>query len=147
MYVEPDEQRPGRQVFSAETSRQMRAMLRLVVTEGTGSKADAEGYRVGGKTGTAEKPRAGGYARKSLVTNFAGVFPMDDPRYVVVAMLDEPQGIPETYGFAGAGWTAAPVVGEVISRIGPILDVAPDAERDVDLSPLLAHVQDKDAGG
>ncbi|MBZ6378911.1 peptidoglycan glycosyltransferase [Pacificimonas flava] len=145
--VGADEMREGRRVFSQETSDRMRELLRLVVLEGTGSKADAEGYRVGGKTGTAEKPRAGGYARKSLVTNFAGVFPIDDPRYAVIVMLDEPQGIKETYGFAGAGWTAAPVVKEVVSRIAPILEVDPDPARDIDLSALLQHVHDRDAGG
>ena len=139
--VDADETPAGRRVFSQETSDRMRELLRLVVTKGTGSKANAEGYRVGGKTGTAEKPKAGGYARKSLVTNFAGFFPADDPRYVVVAMLDEPKGIKETWGFAGAGWTAAPVVGNVVTRIAPILGVDPSNEKDVDLGPLLAHVQ------
>lgn len=133
----------GRRVFSAETSVLMRKLLRLVVTHGTGGKADAPGFRVGGKTGTAEKAVGGGYARKSLVTNFAGVFPVDDPRYVVVAMLDEPKGIKETYGFATAGWNVAPVVGKVVARIGPVLGVMPDETRDVDLAPLLAHVREE----
>src|SRR3546814_6938446 len=81
----------------------MRSLMRLVVLDGTGRKADAPGYRVGGKTGTAEKARAGGYARNALVTTFAGAFPMDNLRYVVVAMLDEPKGTKDTYGFATAG--------------------------------------------
>lgn len=147
MKLGPDDTPPGRRVFSQDTSDTMRRMLRLVVTKGTGSKANADGYRVGGKTGTAEKPKNGGYARKSLVTNFAGVFPMDDPRYVVIAMLDEPKGTKDTYGFAGAGWTAAPVVGEVITRIAPILGVDPSTTEDVDLTPLLAQVQGEKAGG
>ena len=78
-------------MFSAETSYQMRALLRLVVTDGTGKKADAPGYRVGGKTGTAEKIVGGRYTGAAVVTTFAGVFPMDEPRYVVVAMLDDPK--------------------------------------------------------
>src|SRR3546814_13559909 len=94
----------GRRVFSEATSRQMRSLMRLVVLDGTGRKADAPGYRVGGKTGTAEKARAGGYARNALVTTFAGAFPMDNPRYVVVAMLDEPKGTKATLGFPTAGW-------------------------------------------
>src|SRR3546814_1708008 len=105
----------------------MRSLMRLVVLDGTGRKADAPGYRVGGKTGTAEKARAGGYARNALVTTFAGAFPMDNPRYVVVAMLDEPKGTKDTYGFATAGWNTAPVGSKVVSGIGPILGLVPNA--------------------
>src|SRR4029079_19437563 len=80
----------GIRVFSEDTSYRMRGLLRLVVTDGTGRKADAVGYRVGGKTGTAEKLLNGHYTSTAVVTSFAGVFPMDDPRYVMVMMLDEP---------------------------------------------------------
>src|SRR3546814_15197237 len=97
----------------------MRSLMRLVVLDGTGRKADAPGYRVGGKTGTAEKARAGGYARNALVTTFAGAFPMDNPRYVVVAMRDEPKGTKDTYGFSTAGWNTAPGAAMVWSRSGP----------------------------
>lgn len=128
---------PGRRVFSPETSERMRKLLRLVVVDGTGGKADAPGYRVGGKTGSAEKAVGGRYARKALVTTFAGVFPMDDPKYVVVAMLDEPQALKETYGFRTAGWNVAPVVSAIVGRIGPPLGIAPDEGRDVDLTGLL----------
>lgn len=123
---------PGERVFSRRTSDQMRALLRLVVQEGTGRNADAEGYRVGGKTGTAEKAHDGGYRRNALVSTFAAAFPMDDPQYVVVMMLDEPRGDAATGGAATAGWTAAPVVGSVIARIGPLLGVMPDEHRDID---------------
>jgi cell division protein FtsI (penicillin-binding protein 3) len=133
----------GRRVFSAETSYKMRGLLRLVVTEGTGGKSDAPGYRVGGKTGTAEKAKGGGYARKDLVTTFAGVFPMDDPRYVVVAMLDEPKGTKETYGFATAGWNVAPIVGKVIARIGPALGVVPSETKDADWQSLMQFVKEE----
>ena len=74
-----------------ETSYKMRALLRLVVMKGTGRKADAPGYRVGGKTGTGEKLINGHYSQTINVTSFAGVFPMDEPRYVIVVMLDEPK--------------------------------------------------------
>lgn len=144
MKRDPNKVPQGRRVFSKETSDQMRALMRLVVLDGTGRKADAPGYRIGGKTGTAEKARAGGYARKSLVTTFAGAFPMDNPRYVVIAMLDEPKGTKETYGFATAGWNAAPVMSRVVSRIGPILGVVPDEHKDVNWHPLTQYVlQDK----
>jgi cell division protein FtsI (penicillin-binding protein 3) len=113
-------------VISPRVSRMMCDLMRLVVTEGTGKNASAAGYRVGGKTGTAEKSENGGYARKALISSFIGVFPTDAPKYAVFAMLDEPQGIKETFGYATGGWTAAPVVGKVISRIGPILGVYPE---------------------
>jgi cell division protein FtsI (penicillin-binding protein 3) len=112
-------------VISAETSAIMRKLLYLVVAEGTGKKAGAPGYLVGGKTGTAEKAIDGRYERKTLISTFVGAFPIDQPRYVVLAMLDEPKGNKATHGFATAGWTAAPVVGRVIERIGPLLGVAP----------------------
>ena len=85
----------GHRVFSEDTSYRMRALLRLVVMKGTGKKADAPGYRIGGKTGTAEKIVGGHYTSAAVVTTFAGVFPMDEPRYVIVAMLDDPKATPE----------------------------------------------------
>jgi len=131
----------GRRVFTADTSYKMRALLRLVVTDGTGRKADAPGYRVGGKTGTAEKLLGGRYAGNLVVTTFAGVFPMDDPRYVVVVMLDEPKPTAETYGFRTAGWNVAPVVSRTVSRIAPMLGVTPDRSREPDMSEVLPFVR------
>src|SRR4029079_11178644 len=87
----------GCSFFSEDTSFKMRSLLRLVVTDGTGRKADAPGYRVGGKTGTAEKLLNGHYTSTAVVTSFAGVFPMDEPRYVMVMMLDDPKATAETY--------------------------------------------------
>jgi cell division protein FtsI (penicillin-binding protein 3) len=131
----------GTRVFSEETSYKMRALLRLVVTHGTGRKADAPGYRVGGKTGSAEKY----HNRSLLVTSFAGVFPMDEPRYVIVAMLDEPKGTAKTYGFRTAGWNVAPVIGRTVSRIAPMLGVHPDKSREANLGEVLPFVR-KEAG-
>ncbi|MET0180927.1 MAG: penicillin-binding protein 2, partial [Novosphingobium sp.] len=90
--VAPGKAVKGRRVFKESTSVRMRQLLRLIVTEGTGRKANAPGFRVGGKTGSAEKPGAGGYRRNSLVSTFAAAFPMDKPRFVVIAMFDEPKG-------------------------------------------------------
>jgi cell division protein FtsI (penicillin-binding protein 3) len=129
----------GRRVFSEETSYKMRALLRLVVTEGTGRKADAPGYRVGGKTGSAEKY----HDRSLLVTTFAGVFPMDEPRYVIVVMLDEPKATAETFGFRTAGWNVAPVVSKTISRIAPMLGLRPDKNREPNMAEVLPFVQEK----
>jgi cell division protein FtsI (penicillin-binding protein 3) len=134
----------GERVFSADTSYKMRALLRLVVTSGTGRKADAPGYRIGGKTGTAEKIVGGRYTSGAVVTTFAGVFPMDEPRYVVVAMLDDPKATKDTYGFHTAGWNVAPVVSGVVSRIGPMLGVMPDQGREANMAEVLPFVHGKE---
>ena len=140
MKLEPGQVVPGRRVFKASTSARMRQLLRLIVDIGTGKKANAVGYRVGGKTGSAEKPGAGGYNRTSLVATFAAAFPMDHPRYVIISMLDEPQGTVATSGQRTAAWNAAPVVGRLVPRIGPLLGIMPDASRDVDISDLAPLV-------
>ncbi|MEY4270815.1 MAG: hypothetical protein RLZZ58_2031 [Pseudomonadota bacterium] len=126
----------GRRVFKASTSARMRQLLRLIVSDGTGNRADAPGFRVGGKTGSAEKPKGGGYARSSVVATFVAAFPMDKPRYVVLAMIDEPSGNAFSSGQRTAGWTAAPVVKNVVMRAGPMLGIIPDESRDVDVSEL-----------
>jgi len=114
----------GERVLSATTSRHVLNLMREVVTDGTGRKAAAEGYCVAGKTGTAEKPKNGGYSRKDLISSFVAIFPHDKPRYVVLVLLDEPRATPETYGYATAGWTAAPTAGRVVGRIAPMLGEA-----------------------
>lgn len=132
----------GRRVFSAATSARMRQLLRLIVMYGTGKTANAPGYRVGGKTGTAEKPEGGRYAAHANITTFAAAFPMDNPQYVVLAMMDEPQGSSKYPGVRTAAYTSAPVVKQVVTRIGPMLGILPDLRRDVDISelmPLLSH--------
>ncbi|MDZ3832646.1 MAG: penicillin-binding protein 2 [Sphingopyxis sp.] len=136
----------GRRVFKAATSARMRQLLRLIVSDGTGRKADAPGFRVGGKTGSAEKPGVGGYRRSSLVSTFAAAFPMDNPRYVVIAMVDEPKGNAYSSGQRTAGWTAAPVVQKVVMRAGPMLGVFPDESRDVDVSELTPLLWKKGDG-
>ena len=139
--LEPGKAPRGRRVFKASTSARMNQLLRMIALYGTGRNADAPGFRVGGKTGSAEKPGAGGYKRSSLVSTFAAAFPMDNPRYVVIAMLDEPKGTLASSFQRTAAWNAAPIVGRLIPRIGPQLGVYPDANRDVDLTDLkpLVH--------
>jgi cell division protein FtsI (penicillin-binding protein 3) len=119
------DQTAAQRVIKPGTSKIMRDLMRMVVVEGTGKKADVPGYEVGGKTGTAEKNGAGGYHHKSLLSSFIATFPISDPKYVVLAMIDEPQGNKESFGFATAGWTAAPTVGRVIAQIGPLLGLMP----------------------
>ena len=132
----------ARRVFTEDTSYKMRALLRLVVTQGTGKKADAPGYRIGGKTGTAEKLVGGHYTSASVVTSFAGVFPMDEPRYVMVVMLDDPKATAQTYGFHTAGWNVAPVVSRTISRIAPMLGVRPDKRREPNMAEVLPFIHE-----
>ncbi|WP_446653574.1 peptidoglycan D,D-transpeptidase FtsI family protein [Blastomonas sp.] len=127
----------GERVFKASTSARMNQLLRMIVRDGTGRKAEAPGFRVGGKTGSAEKPGAGGYRRSSVVATFAAAFPMDKPRYVVIVMIDEPSGNSASSFQRTAGWTAAPVVAKLVPRIGPMLGVIPDDRRDVDVSELM----------
>lgn len=119
-----------RRIITESTSEQVRAMLRSTVQIGTGKNADVPGYRVGGKTGTAEKSDVGGYNADALMSSFMGVFPMDNPRYLVLVSVDEPQGIKETYNFSSAGWVAAPIVKNIVSRIAPILGVEPSTQED-----------------
>jgi cell division protein FtsI (penicillin-binding protein 3) len=140
--VQPGHAPAGRRVISEATSARMRQMLRLIVMRGTGRKGDAPGYRVGGKTGTAEAAVAGGYDRSRNVATFAAAFPMDAPRYVVVAMLDSPQGTKETGGWKTAAWNVAPVVGRTIARVGAILGVVPDDNRDIDVSDIVPTLWD-----
>ena len=133
---------PGRRVFTEDTSYKMRALLRLVVTKGTGRKADAPGYRVGGKTGTAQKLINGHYSKTINITSFAGVFPMDDPRYVMVMMLDDPKPTPETYGFTPRAGTSARCLAWTVSRIAPMLGVHPDKNREPDMVEVLPFVHE-----
>lgn len=133
----------GHRVFGAATSDTMRALLRLVVTSGTGRKADAPGYRVGGKTGTAEKVANGHYVHGANVSTFASAFPMDAPRYVIVMMIDNPKGSKTSFGFKTAGMTIAPATSRLVARIAPLLGVQPDPGRDVDMSALVSVASDK----
>ncbi|MBX2829812.1 MAG: penicillin-binding protein 2 [Rhodospirillales bacterium] len=115
----------GERVFSQQTSEQLRRLMRLVVTEGSGKKAEVAGYFLGGKTGTSEKLVNGRYVKNARMSTFVAAFPMQDPKYVVLVTLDEPKGTKETYGFATAGWVSAPAVGKVVTRIAPLLGIEP----------------------
>jgi cell division protein FtsI (penicillin-binding protein 3) len=115
----------ARRVVKPETSTAMRYLMRLNAEKGTATKADVRGFYVGGKTGTAEKVVNGHYAKHRLMTDFMAVLPADDPRFLLLIMLDEPQPIAETHGFATSGWNAAPVAAKVITRIAPLLGLEP----------------------
>jgi cell division protein FtsI (penicillin-binding protein 3) len=105
------------------------AMLRRVVTEGTASMGEVEGYQVAGKTGTAEKPKStGGYYDDKVINTFAAVFPANDPQYVLTVTLDEPVETSGSKPRRTAGWTAVPVAAEVIRRVAPLLGLRPQVE-------------------
>ncbi len=141
MKLDPADVPRGRRVFKESTSSRMRQMLRMISLFGTGKSADAPGYRVGGKTGSAEKASHGSYNKTSLVSSFAAAFPLDAPRYVVVIVIDEPKGTVASSFQRTAAFNAAPVVGKLVPRIGPMLGVLPDESRDVDISDLRYLVE------
>jgi cell division protein FtsI (penicillin-binding protein 3) len=120
-----DEAIPGQRVMSTSTSIEMRKLLRLVVEKGTGKFAEAPGYVVGGKTGTAEKVSGHTYAVHSLISSFAAAFPMNDPKYFIMISIDEPHGNKQSFGNATGGWVAAPGVSRSIERMASLLGIQP----------------------
>jgi len=115
----------AQRVLKPETSKDMRYLMRLNAEKGTASFANVPGYYIGGKTGTAEKVINGRYAKHKLLTDFMAILPADKPQYLLMIMLDEPQGTPETHGFATAAWNTGPTAAKVIARVGPLLDLEP----------------------
>lgn len=139
---EADARALAKPVIKPQTSAMMRYLMRLNAEKGTATKADVPGYYVGAKTGTAEKVFGGHYVKTRLMTDVMAVLPADDPRYLVLVMLDEPQAIAETHGFATSGWNAVPVAAKVISRVAPLLGVEPRFELPPADRLILASVKD-----
>ncbi len=133
--------RPNISIVSPETSQKIRQLMRLVVTDGTGRKADVKGYQVGGKTGTAEKIGASGYDRSRLISSFVGAFPAQEPRYVVMVMIDEPKGQSHSFGHATAGWVAAPAVADIVASMADVLGLVPNAAMDAYASELKQFIR------
>jgi len=118
-------ERLATRVIKPETSDKMRYLLRLNVEKGTATRANVAGYYVGGKTGTSEKVVGGRYSKTKVLTSFTAIMPADQPQYLLLIMIDEPQGLAETHGFATSGWNAVPVGAKVIERVAPLLDIPP----------------------
>jgi cell division protein FtsI (penicillin-binding protein 3) len=116
--------------------------MRLNAEKGSAKKADIPGYYVGGKTGTAEKVVGGRYSKTKLLTTFMAVLPSDQPRYLVSIILDEPQPLKETFGFATSGWNAAPTAGKVVARIAPLLGLEPRMDLPPSERLILATMRD-----
>ena len=138
-------------IISKETSKKMKSIMRLVVSNknGTAKKAEAPGYLIGGKTGTAEKVNpSGGYFKKENIVAFTGAFPMNDPEFVITIMIDNPKGQKISFGHRTAGWVAAPVIKQIVTRIAPILDVKPQLQSSSKLSNNLLDfkIRDKNHG-
>ncbi len=130
-------------IVSQETSLKMRQLLRLVVSHGTARKADIKGYEVGGKTGTAEKNIHGRYEGNKRIAVFIGSFPIYDPKYTIMVLVDEPHPNKSSYGYATAGWVAAPAVGKVVAAMGALTAMKPEHDA-VDISDsLLQYVAEK----
>jgi cell division protein FtsI (penicillin-binding protein 3) len=114
----------GKRLVSQETSATVRDLMRAVILYGTGKKASVDDVEIFGKTGTAYKTCNRGYgtnANRARITTFIGGFPKDSPRYMLIVMLDSPQAVEGTFGFATAGWNVAPTAREIFKRITPIL--------------------------
>jgi cell division protein FtsI (penicillin-binding protein 3) len=139
---EADAQALGKRVIKPETSAIMRYLMRLNVEKGTAAKAEVPGYYIGGKTGTADKVVNGRYSKAKVLTDFMAVLPADQPRYLLLIMLDEPHATPETHGFTTSGWNAVPTGGAVVARIAPLLGIAPRPGLPAADQLLLASVKE-----
>jgi cell division protein FtsI (penicillin-binding protein 3) len=126
-------------VIKPETSEAMRYVMRLNAEKGSAARANIPGYYVGGKTGTSEKVVRGRYSKEKVLTSFMAVMPSDKPRYLLLTMLDEPEGVPETMGQRTSGWNAAPTTGYIIERIAPMLDMSPRFENPDRPFPVVAR--------
>lgn len=136
----------GPRIISEATSETIRKLMRLVVIKGSGRKANAEGYLVGGKTGTADKLAGRRYARNARISSFVAGFPMDKPRYVVFVTIDEPKPTKETFGYATGGWVAAPAVNNIVTRVAPLVGIAPRDNGDVMVEQLLVDIEERAEG-
>jgi cell division protein FtsI (penicillin-binding protein 3) len=111
----------GERVLSEEISARLREIMFGVVEETSGRNARVPGFKIGGKTGTAEKYISGTNDKKRNQTAFVGIFPVDAPQYILLVILDEPKGIKETWNLRTAAWNAVPTAGNIMSRILPLL--------------------------
>jgi cell division protein FtsI (penicillin-binding protein 3) len=137
---EADARKLGTRVIKPETSEAMRYVMRLNAEKGSATKAAIPGFYVGGKTGTAEKVIGGRYSKTRLLTTFMAISPSDKPRYLFLTILDEPQAVEGTYGFATSGWNAGPVTGNIIERVAPMLGIPPRFEAPERPFPLMTRL-------
>ncbi len=122
--------RLAKKVLRSSTSDAMRRLMRRNVKEGTGRRGEVAGYRLGGKTGTANKQIGRGYSREKVISTFFAAFPMDDPQFLVLVMVDEPKPTEAANKRTEAAWNAVPTVAAVVERAAPMLGIAPEQEFD-----------------
>jgi len=140
-FVKREDPIVGTQVLKTSTSEDMNKLLRLVVSKGTGKKSEVKGYFVGAKTGTAQKREGKHYVKNKRDSSFFAVVPASKPKYAILIMLDNPQPTKETFGFATAGWTAAPLAKNIISRMVTLYGISPySADEDAKIEEEL-HVE------
>jgi cell division protein FtsI (penicillin-binding protein 3) len=120
------------------TSEEIRYLMRINAEVGSARKANIPGYFIGGKTGTADKIINGRYAKNKVFTTFMAVLPANKPKYLYLTILDEPHGLPSTFGFHTAAWNAGEITGKIITRTAPLLGIAPSATLPTEPFPLLA---------
>jgi cell division protein FtsI (penicillin-binding protein 3) len=138
--TEEEAKKSAVRVIKPETSEAMRFVMRMNGEKGSARKADVPGYFVGGKTGTAEKVINGRYAKNKNFTTFTAIVPADKPRYVFLAIYDEPKGYAESGGYSTAAWNAGITTGKLIERAAPILGLPPRFEPPVAPFPLMARL-------
>ncbi len=131
--------RKSRRVISKQTSMDMRRLLRDVVIYGSGKNANIDGYEVAGKTGTANKLENGRYLKGVNMTSFVSAFPVSDPKYALMVIIDSPKPIKETFGFVTSGWNACPTGGKIITRIAPQLNIQPNFDLQTQRKKVLKN--------
>ena len=131
--------RKSKRVISTQTSMDMRKLLRDVVIHGSAKNANIDGYEVAGKTGTANKLENGRYIKGKNMTSFVSAFPISDPKYALMVVIDAPQPLKETYGFVTSGWNACPTGGKIISRIAPQLNIQPNFDLNTQRKKVLSN--------
>ncbi len=142
----PNEIPAGHRIVSEKTSNSLRQLMRLVTLVGTGKFANTPGYMVGGKTGTADKEKGGRYSEHANLASFIAAFPMNDPRYAILVMVDEPKGNKKSFGYATGGWVSAPAVGSIVERMAPLMGISPmPVLPPEEENPLVALVPDYDS--
>ena len=137
---EDDARKDAPRVVRPEVSESMRYLMRLNAEIGSARTTNIPGYFVGGKTGTAEKVIGGRYSKNRLFTTFMAIAPSDKPKYLFLTILDEPQGLPETHGYATAAWNSGAITGKIVERAGPILGLPPRFDPPAQPFPLLARL-------
>jgi len=137
---EEDAKKTALRVIKPETSEAMRFIMRLNGEKGSARKADIAGYFVGGKTGTAEKVINGRYAKNKNFTTFTAIAPSDKPKYLFLAIYDEPKGYAESGGYSTAAWNAGVTTGKLIERAAPLLGLTPRFDPPPSPFPLMARL-------